>query len=102
VILENARRICQELNIPILARIPIIPGFNDSMGNIEATGRFIATELGNSTEVYLLPYHKLGETKYQRLEKPGNPVSINPPDEKCIMKLKGVFESFGLKVHEGG
>jgi pyruvate formate lyase activating enzyme len=102
IILENAKRICKEPHISLLARIPIIPGFNDSIGNIGATGRFIATELGASTEVYLLPYHKLGEVKYQRLEKPGNLVSINPPDEKCILKLKGVLESFGLKVHEGG
>ena len=102
MILENAKRICKELHVSLLARIPIIPGFNDSTGNIEATGRFIATELGTSTEVYLLPYHRLGETKYQRLEKPGNPVLINPPDEKYMMKLKRVIESFGLKVHEGG
>jgi pyruvate formate lyase activating enzyme len=102
VILGNARRICQELHIPVSARVPVIPGFNDSMENIEATGRFIAAELGTSTGVHLLPYHKLGEMKYQRLEKPGNPASITPPDEKYIMELKEVFESFGLKVHEGG
>jgi len=72
------------------------------MGNIEATGRFVAAEMGTSTEVYLLPYHKLGEMKHYRLEKPGNPTSINPPDEQYIIKLKEVFESFGLKVHEGG
>jgi pyruvate formate lyase activating enzyme len=102
IILENARRICKELHIPLFARIPIIPGFNDSTGNIEATARFIATELGASTEVYLLPYHKLGEVKYYRLEKPGTPVSISPPDEKLMTTLKGIFESFGLKAHEGG
>jgi pyruvate formate lyase activating enzyme len=102
LILENARRICQELHIPVLARVPVIPGFNDSMKNIEATGRFIAAELGTTTAVHLLPYHKLGEMKYQRLEKPENPASISPPDENCIMKLKEVLESFGLKVHEGG
>jgi pyruvate formate lyase activating enzyme len=102
IILENAKRICKELQISLFARIPIIPGFNDSTENIEATGRFIATELGTSIEVYLLPYHRLGETKYQRLEKPGNPVSISPPDEKSIMKLKEILESFNLLVHEGG
>ncbi|MBN1188143.1 MAG: glycyl-radical enzyme activating protein [Dehalococcoidales bacterium] len=102
VVLENARRICQELHVLVWARIPVIPGFNDSSGNIEATGKFIASKLGASTEVYLLPYHRLGEMKYHRLERPGNPVFINPPDEKSIFKLKEVFESFGLKVHEGG
>lgn len=101
VILENARRICQDLHITVLVRVPVIPGFNDSMENIEATGRFVSAELGISTEVYLLPYHNLGEMKYHRLEKPGNPVSINPPDDKYIIKLKEVLKSFGLKVHEG-
>jgi pyruvate formate lyase activating enzyme len=102
VILENARRICQELHIPVLARVPVIPGFNDSPENIAATGRFVAAEMGTATQVHLLPYHKLGEMKYQRLERPGNPVSISPPDEKSITKLKGILESFGLKVREGG
>ena len=102
LILENARRICHELHITILARVPIIPGFNDSMENIEATGRFVASELGTSTEVHLLPYHKLGEIKSHRLEKPGNPTSVITPDDKYIIKFKDVFESFGLKTYEGG
>ena len=102
IILENARKIYQELHTPILARIPVIPGFNDSIENIEATGKFITAELGTATEVHLLPYHKLGEMKYQRLEKSGNPVSITPPDDKHIIELKETLESFGVKVHEGG
>jgi len=102
IILENARRICHELHIPLWARIPVIPGFNDSIANIRATGRFIAAELGTSIEVYLLPYHKLGEVKYYRLERSGNPVFISPPDEKSMVKFREIFESFGLKVHAGG
>ena len=102
LILDNARRTYHECSMPMRARVPIIPGYNDSLENMEATAKFIATELGTSVEVHLLPYHRLGETKYQRLEKPRDSLSIEPPSDECVLALKQVFESFGLTVHEGG
>lgn len=102
LILDNARRIHHELSVPILVRVPVIPGYNDSFENIQATARFVAMELGTSTNVHLLPYHRLGEVKYTRLEKPGNPISIEPPGKQQISEIKLVFETFGLIVHEGG
>ena len=85
----------------MLARVPIIPGYNDSVKNIEATAMFIADELGASIKVHLLPYHRLGETKYERLEQ-NNSVSIEPPSEKRMLELKQIFESFGLATRVGG
>ena len=101
-ILDNAGRIRHELSIPILARVPIIPGYNDSVENIEATAKFIATELENSIQVHLLPYHRLGEAKYERLEKPGQSVSIEPPSDERMVELQEIVESFGLTTHIGG
>jgi pyruvate formate lyase activating enzyme len=102
LILDNIKRIHVELSIPILVRIPIIPGYNDSIKNITATANFVASELGTATDVHLLPYHRLGETKYQRLEKPGIPVSIDTPSEAHVTELMEVFKSFNLNVHAGG
>jgi len=102
LILDNARRIYHERSIPMLARVPIVPGYNDSVENIETTAKFIANELGDSIKVHLLPYHRLGETKYERLEKAGNSVSIQPPSEEHVLKLNEVFESFGLTAYVGG
>jgi pyruvate formate lyase activating enzyme len=102
LILENARHIYHDMSIPLLARVPVICGFNDSVENITATARFISNELSTSVKVHLLPYHRLGETKYERLEKPANPIHIEVPDEQHMQKLKGIFESFGLAVQIGG
>jgi len=102
LILDNVKKIHHDLSIPIIARIPIIPGYNDSVENIEATARFITTELGDAISVHLLPYHKLGESKYDSLEKVGNPVSITPSSEEHMAELKKIVESFGLVVHTGG
>jgi len=102
LILDNVRKIHHDLSIPIIARVPVIPGYNDSIKNIEATSRFITAELGDSTGVHLLPYHKLGETKYDRLERAESAISITPSSEEHMSELQKIFESFGLIVHTGG
>jgi pyruvate formate lyase activating enzyme len=102
LILENSKKIHHELFVPILARVPIIPGYNDSVMNIEATAKFIATELGSSIKVHLLPYHRLGETKYERLERPSQSISIEPPSEEHMSELQRIVESFGLTAMIGG
>jgi len=65
-ILENARRIAQVR--PMIVRVPLIPDFNDSPEEIRAIARFVKKELG-SIKVELLPYNRLGEGKYERLDR---------------------------------
>jgi pyruvate formate lyase activating enzyme len=102
LILDNARRASHELSIPMWARIPVIPKYNDSPENMEATARFIAEELGNCVKrVSLLPYHRLGETKFERLEV-NYSVSTDPPSEEHLKKLQRIFERFDLAVYIGG
>jgi pyruvate formate lyase activating enzyme len=62
LILENARQ--ASAMRPMIIRIPIVPGLNDSDDNISATARF-AAELGeNLQRIELLPYHKFGTQTY--------------------------------------
>jgi pyruvate formate lyase activating enzyme len=102
VILENAKRIHHELGIPMLARVPVIPGYNDAAENSVATALFIATELGDSTGVHLLPYHRLGETKHERMEQQNRSLAAEPPSDEQMEAIRELFESFGLEVHLGG
>ena len=102
LMLNNARKIHHELSIPILARIPIIPGCNDSERNIEATARFVAAELGSSTRVHLLPCHRLGNAKHTRLERPGELLTFDPPSEEHMLELEKIVASFGLATQIGG
>lgn len=102
LIIENARKIHHELHIPLQIRVPIIPGCNDSIENIEATAEFIATELDSSIKVNLLPYHRLGETKYERLERVEQMIPVEPPDERDLVDFQQIFESYGLTAQIGG
>ncbi len=101
-ILDNAKKIRKELHLPMQARLPLIPGYNDSFENLNSAARFISRELGNEVKVHLLPYHRLGETKYKRMEMPGGLVRIEPPSDDRMEELKKMFESFGLTVAVGG
>ena len=67
VILENLR-FALESGAEVVARIPVIPGFN---GGIEAARAMAAklAELGVRT-VHLLPFHQMGENKYRQLGIP--------------------------------
>ncbi len=65
-ILENIRHVASTAKRPrTVIRVPVIPGFNDMVENMEATARFVK-EVGLS-EINLLPFHRLGASKYTQL-----------------------------------
>ncbi|MEJ2109527.1 MAG: hypothetical protein P8Z37_06360, partial [Acidobacteriota bacterium] len=101
-ILENARRIHRELAIPIKARIPVIPGWNDSVKNIEATARFIVDELDRSVPVHLLKFNRMGGGKFERLGRKYSCNHLEPQNEDRMKELKIRIEAYGLTVVIGG
>ena len=66
LILENAKRIARYK--PMRVRVPVVPNFNDSPEEVKAIAHFVKAELG-SVDIDLLPYNKLGESKYERLDR---------------------------------
>ncbi len=102
LILDNARRIHHELRIPIFARVPVLPGFNDSDENMSATARFIATELHSSVPVHLIGFHGFGEGKRARLERAPMSLSLTAPDQAKLQHIQEIFASCGLQTVIGG
>jgi pyruvate formate lyase activating enzyme len=100
-ILDNARRIVHEAATPMLVRLPVVPGCNDTVENVEATARFVAHELDPSIPVHLLPYHRLGVTKHERLEHEGG-FDGEPASDEHVEELRTIVESFGLTAVIGG
>jgi pyruvate formate lyase activating enzyme len=101
LILENARRIRHDLRVPMRIRVPVVPGVNDSEENIKATARFVAEELGVSTPIHLIPYHRLGSAKYDLLGMPPAPSSSSPTAAQ-MEKLRVAAAGFGLDAVVGG
>lgn len=86
-ILDNFRRLSSD-GARIWVRVPIIPGFNDTVEDMLAIKHFLDSTDG-CERVELLPYHRLGENKYRALGM--QPVSFDIPDEMLMQKLRAIF-----------
>ncbi len=64
----------------IILRVPVVPGFNDTLAELQAIIDF-AAGLEHCQELHLLPYHILGMGKYQLMgvEYQGSPQPLNNP-----------------------
>jgi len=96
-ILKNAKRVSNK-GIPIIIRIPIIPGYNDSVENISNTAKF-ARELNSLIKVELLPYHKLGVSKYEHIGEKYLLADMVPPNSENLKRLESIVRSYGLKCN---
>ncbi len=68
LILDNLQRLVKEVNTPIHIRLPLIPGYNDDAEHLAQYGTFISSLVG-IVDLEVLPYHRLGSTKYTMLGK---------------------------------
>jgi len=75
---------------PVWIRVPIVPGFNDTIENMEATAEFVS-RLPAVQKLELLPYHNLGSSKFQNLGLPFSQNRLTPPDKERIEALAAPF-----------
>ena len=102
LMLENARKIAGSGQTRLSIRIPVIPTFNDSEEEIRAIARF-SKELHNVEKIHLLPYHRLGQDKYDGLGREYLMKDIVPPKAEHMEMLKRAAESeSGLVCQIGG
>jgi len=66
-ILANVRRLCQE-GAAVLLRLPLVPGLNDEEDNLRGFGAF-TRETCPSEGLELMPYHRIGQGKYERIDQ---------------------------------
>ena len=98
-ILENLQRLGQS-GTPIEIRMPVIPTVNDDGQDIEATALLLAGIQG-ITRIELLPYHKLGASKYARLGMPYQLDGLEPPSAPEMEAIAQRMRAHGLEVHVG-
>jgi glycyl-radical enzyme activating protein/glucokinase-like ROK family protein len=101
LILSNLRRLAA-LRAPLTIRLPLIPGFNATRETMRDVAEFVRSLEGPITRIDLLPYHRLGASKYAALGR-SYPWSEQPPlDEGDLDDLAGVLVREGLQVNIGG
>lgn len=86
VILENFSKLCEAFpSLPKLVRTPLIPGFNDTDADIAAIVDFIKKYPNVAYEV--LPYHRMGQPKYEYLGRE-YPMVGSPQSAEQIKMIK--------------
>lgn len=80
-------------------RVPVIPGVNDDRANLDGIAA-LAASLPRIERICLLPYHRTGERKLERLGRsPGAPLTAPPePMSQAVAR----FEAVGLTPQIGG
>lgn len=97
LILSNIRLVAQ-MGVPYWIRIPLIGNANATEKNISATAQFIGTLKTAPQKIELLPYHKIGDHK---IEKLGGKIAANDfytPDEKTIENYNKILLSAQLSL----
>lgn len=70
LILSNMKKLV-DMDVPMVIRMPIIPGFNDNTEYIDSASDFILNDLSNKPkQIQLLKYRPLGEEKAEKLGLP--------------------------------
>jgi len=83
----------------LIIRIPIVPGFNDTAENLRATAAFMARL--KLREVNLLPFHRLGDSKYQQLGLHYEHAQMPTPSGEALASYRRILESTGLQCYIG-
>ncbi|GAA1349490.1 pyruvate formate-lyase-activating protein [Streptomyces beijiangensis] len=94
--LDFARRLA-DLGKEVHVRFVLVPGLTDSAENIEGVASFAAS-LGNVSRVDVLPFHKLGEAKWEALGKDFTLRGTPSPTPDEVQAAKAVFAAHGLQA----
>ena len=102
LMLENAVKIAKSGLTRLSVRVPVVPTFNDTVEEIRAIAEF-AAGLKDVYRLHLLPYHRLGQDKYEGLGREYRMKDIVPPTEdKMKLLLETAAAASGLECQIGG
>ena len=84
-------------NIPFWIRYVLVPGYTDQDEYLEQTAHMVGC-FENLERIEILPYHTMGEYKYEELNIEYKLKGIEPPTQEMVEKAKSIFEKSGKKV----
>lgn len=87
LILDNLARLLKS-NAEVCVRVPVIPSVNDTEEEMQKI-RLFFEEHGYPESIELMPYHSMGEGKYEALGK--SSVKFSVPEDEKIERLKRII-----------
>jgi pyruvate formate lyase activating enzyme len=95
-VLRFARRL-SDLGKPAWIRFVLVPGLTDDPANVDGLAAFVAT-LDNVERVEVLPFHQMGQEKWERLGRAYPLAETRPPEADLVERVRDQFRAHGLPV----
>ena len=83
----------------MIIRTPVIPGINDTEENIRSIARFLRP--GKNVKYELLPFHRLGDSKYTALDRVYPASSLQQPAAEKMETLMNSACAEGVSATVG-
>jgi pyruvate formate lyase activating enzyme len=96
-VLGFARRLAAKKR-PVWLRFVLVPGVTDLMEDVEHLASF-AGSLGNIERVDVLPFHQMGEHKWNKLGIDYKLHDVLPPSQELVDSVCAQFRSAGLSAY---
>ncbi len=86
-----------EIDKPTWIRFVLVPHLTDTSDNIRGLAEFVAS-LNNIERVEILPFHKMGEYKWEKLGYKYQLKDTPPASPELVTTTKEIFAEYGIKV----
>lgn len=90
-------RYLSEINKPTWIRFVLVPGLSSDPHNVEGLADFVAS-LKNIEKLEVLPFHKMGEYKWENLGYDYQLKDTESPTPELIQQTLEIFRSRGIKA----
>ncbi|MDH4179657.1 MAG: glycyl-radical enzyme activating protein, partial [Armatimonadota bacterium] len=85
----------------VIVRVPVVPGYNDGEGLIAGLEGWLRAKPLVS-EVHLMPYNRLAESKYGGLGMEYALAGLAAPTDEEMEEFRRALEEAGVRVRVGG
>jgi len=93
---DNLRRL-HDAGRPVLVRVPLVPGYNAFDDCLAGLAEMLAA-LPRLQGVELMPYHRLGTSKRERIAADPEPRPADPPEEALVARWAARLRAAGVRV----
>ncbi|MCU0570676.1 MAG: pyruvate formate-lyase-activating protein [Oculatellaceae cyanobacterium Prado106] len=93
-------RYLNEIHKPTWIRFVLVPGLTDHLPHIQKMADFVIT-LNNVERLEVLPFHKMGEYKWQEMGYPYELSNTQPPTPELIQNVLQIFRDRGINALAG-
>ena len=100
-IAENFRALLEKAPERVVARIPLIPGFNTDEADLAQISGFLK-ECGYTGPVHLMPYNPMAKTKWEKIGRGGEYKRLADLTDQDLERIKTHFQKVSFDVVVNG